>query len=214
MQTSLCLIGWGVGNFNLLKNLSETIEKHNLKITINLLIIDKYFKDIHGGISYGKNLSKHGYFNNPCRLSPKDFVKWVYDKKNRKKLLDYLRKYGGNADTKWIITHGNTLLKAKKLKDLDELYLPRVFYGIWMQNKFEEIINKKKIKLNYIFIKGEVTNIKKKKNFDINIKKNYKIISYSKKNNLSFLNKEYEFVSLSLGVLPPKKNYKLNLKII
>ena len=44
----------GCCNFNLLKNLSETIEKHNLKITINLLIIDKYFKDIHGGISYGK----------------------------------------------------------------------------------------------------------------------------------------------------------------
>ena len=144
MRTSLCLIGWGVGNFNLIKNICENLEHHKIKITIDLLIIDKLFKDLHGGISYGKNLSVHGYFNNPCRLSPKEFTKWVFQKNNRKILLNYLKKFGGKADKKWIKNYGNVLLQARTMADIEELYLPRVFYGIWMEHKFTEITNKKK----------------------------------------------------------------------
>lgn len=209
MRASLCLVGWGVGNFNLFKNLCENLERHQFKITLDLLIIDKLFKDNHGGISYGKNLSAHGYFNNPCRLSPKEFTKWVFQKENRKMLLDYLKKFGGAADRKWIMKSGNILSQAKTIAEIEELYLPRVFYGIWMENKFVELTNKKKIKINYLFIKGEVAEIVKKNNFLIKLKKNYDLIASSKNVDKTFLNKKFEFISISLGVLPPKKIYNI-----
>ena len=46
METSICMIGWGVGNFNLLDNLLNQIKSSNKKIKLNILAIDNCFKDI------------------------------------------------------------------------------------------------------------------------------------------------------------------------
>ena len=40
-------------------------------------IIDKYPRNIPGGVAYGFENSQFGYFNNPIRLSPIKFTKWL-----------------------------------------------------------------------------------------------------------------------------------------
>ena len=71
------------------KNLKK---KHTKKIT--LAIIEKNPENIPGGIAYGFERSKFGYFNNPLRLSPIKFKNWILKTNNKKKLIKYLNEFG------------------------------------------------------------------------------------------------------------------------
>ena len=51
----------------------------------SIAIIDKSPKNIPGGVGYGFQISKYGFFNNPLRLSPKPFIKWLSKKIVKKK---------------------------------------------------------------------------------------------------------------------------------
>ena len=89
----LCFVGSGVGSseviFNLIKSIS--LQKNTIKKkTFNILLIDRHKENIGGGIPYTKEFCKYGYFNNPCRLSPKKFIKWSLIKKNMERIFDYL----------------------------------------------------------------------------------------------------------------------------
>ena len=58
-------------------------------------IIDKNPENIPGGVAYGFFISQYGYFNNPIRLSPRNFTDWLLKKKSKIKFLNYLKLYGG-----------------------------------------------------------------------------------------------------------------------
>ena len=40
--------------------------------------------NIPGGVAYSFNKSMHGYFNNPLRLSPKEFIDFAVNNNNLK----------------------------------------------------------------------------------------------------------------------------------
>ena len=79
-------IGAGVVGFNATKNIIENIIS-NKKIRnkkLNFAIIDKNINNFIGGIAYNPNLSSYGYFNNPVRLSPNNFIKFIKTKNFKK----------------------------------------------------------------------------------------------------------------------------------
>ena len=81
LKFDIIFIGGGVGGSYGATNLIKKLNKVNNKKLINIAIIDKNIKNIPGGVPYSKNLSSNGFFNNPCRLSPKEFVSWTLKKK-------------------------------------------------------------------------------------------------------------------------------------
>ena len=169
----LCFIGSGVGSseviFNLIKSIS--LQKNNIKRkTLNILLIDRHKENIGGGIPYTKEFCEYGYFNNPCRLSPKKFIKWSLIKKNIERIFDYLEEEGGISGKNWI---KNNLILKKNLnrENLSEIYLPRAALGFWLKDNYDKTfkllkaLEKKKINIKLYFIEGEPSKIKRiKKN--------------------------------------------------
>ena len=94
------------------------------KKKINFAVVEKKIENIPGGVAYGFESSKYGYFNNPLRLSPKKFVKWVFQKESKKKIISYLNKFGGYTGKNWI-NQNKKVLFSSNLKKLNELYIPR-----------------------------------------------------------------------------------------
>ena len=84
-----------------LKKSKKTCKKLKFK-NFFFAIIDKNPKNIPGGVAYGFDISRFGYFNNPIRLSPIKFVKWLLRKKNKNKLINYLKIYGGYTGQDWL----------------------------------------------------------------------------------------------------------------
>ena len=99
-------IGGGITGIETLINIVQSLKKHKFKQKrnkiINLAIIDKKPENIPGGVAYGFHNSQYGFFNNPLRLSPKNFANWVKQKKNKRRIIDYLDRYGGYTGKKWI----------------------------------------------------------------------------------------------------------------
>ena len=77
MKFDLIFIGAGIGSSTALINILN--KKRKKKITIG--VIDKNIENFPGGVGYSRILSKNGFFNNPCRLSPNKFVSWTIKKK-------------------------------------------------------------------------------------------------------------------------------------
>ena len=139
------------------------------KKKINFAVVEKKIENIPGGVAYGFESSKYGYFNNPLRLSPKKFVKWVFQKESKKKIISYLNKFGGYTGKNWI-NQNKKVLFSSNLKKLNELYIPRAILNVWMEERLIFLISEIK-KINQSssnifgleFYKGEVVNIKKDK---------------------------------------------------
>lgn len=221
-------IGGGITGIETLINIVQNLKKHKFKQRrkkiINLAIIDKKPENIPGGVAYGFNNSQYGFFNNPIRLSPKNFTNWVKQKENKNKIINYLDKLGGYTGKKWIKNNKKILNKGNN-KDFQELYLPRVSANFWMEDKLLNLINIiKKLNMNsQIFIKiyffaGEVTDILYNKKYKKIKFKNDKCfeLSYSIKKNS--LKKFYFFKtgkilnsinsisqSIGIGLTPPKQ---------
>lgn len=223
-------VGGGVIGFNSTKTIIDKIIS-NKKITrkiFNFAIIDKNINNIIGGIAYNPELSSYGYFNNPIRLSPISFVKYIKNNKNFiKQLIFHLNNNGGLVDEIWKYKSLNNI-SSKKSEQFDELYLPRASYGIWQKHRLIQLLenvkkfnikNKKNILINIFFIEAEIKKIDFNKIkftkiipikignlYDVKyIKKSSKIIF---NNNLKKINNLYSLnCTISLGLNPPKKYY-------
>ena len=114
-------IGGGVIGFNTTKSIIDRIisNKRITKKKFNFAIIDKNINNIIGGIAYNPELSTYGYFNNPVRLSPMSFVKYINNNKNfKKQLIDHLK---NNTYDAIIITVAHKVFKelgSAKIKAL------------------------------------------------------------------------------------------------
>ena len=152
----------------IVKNLKKYNIKNNNKRILRFAIIDKKPENIPGGVAYSFENSQYGFFNNPLRLSPSDFSTWAKKKVNKKRIVQYLRSYGGLTGKKWIKKNRKFLQKNDKY--FKELYLPRVSANFWMEDKLIDLIKlikKNNGKSNTIiqikFFEGEVIKILKKK---------------------------------------------------
>jgi hypothetical protein len=236
MQLSHISIGGGITGTetiisainNIISNIGEgkSIEK---KFIFGL--IDKNPGNIPGGVAYGFEKSIYGYFNNPLRLSPSTFKNWVLLKKNKLKIINYLKKYGGFTGKLWIQKNKKILFSSDN-KKLDELYVPRVLMNLWMEEKLCHIIKKikkfnknSKTKIEIHFYKGEVNKItKKQKKYKIFFKNNfyqtltYKILNNELKKITFSVDKKINYPiqsisqSIGLGLPPPKQIAKNNTK--
>ena len=83
MLFDLAIIGFGVIGVESLHGIKQVLIKKKNKKIINIAVIEKDLNNIPGGVAYSKKKSKFGYFNNPLRLSHKDFIEWFKQKKNK-----------------------------------------------------------------------------------------------------------------------------------
>ena len=229
-------IGGGVIGFNstekIINHLIGNREVKNQEF--NFAIIDKKIDNIQGGVAYSTKLSRHGYFNNPIRLSPKYFIEYIKGNKFKKELLSHLNTKAGYVDKIWKKKYFNTLNNSNKIK-FDELYLPRASYGIWQKNRIFNLLlnikkfnnNKKNIKINLFFFETEVNEIVPQKKtlkllFNNSNFSEYRIKKSDNGSKLSFFKtkkikqKDRCFNSLSctvgIGLNPPKTYVKKKLK--
>ena len=158
MQFSHISIGGGITGvetiISILKKIEEEIKKYKIQNKkfkfkrFTFAIIDKSPENIPGGVGYGFEISQYGYFNNPIRISPKTFTRWLSKKVVKKKIINYLKIYGGNTGKIWIKKNKSSLFSTKKNK-FKELYIPRAILNFWMEEKL-------------CFLITNIENIKKK----------------------------------------------------
>ena len=93
MKFSHISIGAGITGIETILALTKEVDRKKKYISPKFLvgIIDKNPENISGGVGYGFKISKYGFFNNPIRLSPKPFRKWLSDKKIKEKIIHYLK---------------------------------------------------------------------------------------------------------------------------
>ena len=184
MQLSHISIGGGItGTETIISAINNIIsnigKKKSFEKKFIFGLIDKNPDNIPGGVAYGFQKSIYGYFNNPLRLSPPNFKKWVLLKKNKLKIISYLNNHGGFTGKLWIKKNKQILFSSNN-KKLDELYIPRVLMNLWMEEKLCLIFKKikkfnkdSKTKIEIHFYKGEVNKIKKRqKIYEIFFKNN------------------------------------------
>ena len=222
MKFSHISIGAGITGIETILALTKEVDRRKKKISPKFLIgiIDKNPENISGGVGYGFKISKYGFFNNPIRLSPKPFRKWLSDKKIKEKIIHYLKIHGGLTGNHWIKKNKDKLF-SKNIKEFNELYIPRATLNIWMEERLILLIKKiKENKSNFDikFFKGEVISFKdnKDKLKKIFFKNNFcKELKYKLNNDpfkkLSFKEgKNYKSIislnqSIGLGLPPPKQ---------
>ena len=226
MHFSHISIGGGITGLETIISAFTNIQRQLKKSKkIIFAIIDKNPENIPGGVAYGFKISQFGYFNNPIRLSPVQFTKWVIKKENKKKIISYLKIHGGYTGKDWIKKNIN-ILYSSKIKQINELYIPRAIANFWMEqrllwliSKMKKISKKNSIIFDLKFFKGEVLAIKNlKDNYHKIIFKNnycemlqYKIIKNSFKKIVFEKNKQIsepifsKTQNIGLGLPPPKQ---------
>ena len=226
MHFSHISIGGGITGLETIISAFTNIQRQLKKSKkIIFAIIDKNPENIPGGVAYGFKNSQFGYFNNPIRLSPVQFTKWLIKKENKKKIISYLKIHGGYTGKDWIKKNIN-ILYSSKIKQINELYIPRTIANFWMEqrllwliSKMKKISKKNSIIFDLKFFKGEVLAIKNlKDNYHKIIFKNnycemlqYKIIKNSFKKIVFEKNKRIsepifsKTQNIGLGLPPPKQ---------
>lgn len=223
-------IGGGVVGFNstyeIINNIIKLHNNKNIKNYYNFVIIDKKIRNLEGGIAYSPDLSAFGYFNNPIRLSPKSFINFVKNNKFFKyELIKSLNIHKGYVDKDWLKKNFDKI-KNPKSNIFQELYLPRLSYGIWQKYRLIQLLdliykfNKKNndSNISLSFIEGEVDEITEREDKTISIKFNEfgNIFKINKsKNNINYVNTKNKILSLntihstiSIGLNPPKDYLK------
>ena len=219
MNFDVVFVGGGLGSIFSLYNLVKSVDKKNL----NICIIDKDILNIPGGVAYGNKNENIGFFNNPCRLSPKELISWIL--KNKNNLLNFVENSQSSSFKEWIKLYKIKFLKSKNIEDLDEIYLPRIFCNFWLEDLLVKTLKKIK-KKNYkiFFMQGQVYKILKDHKFKILIKNcklfNYQVFNEDIDKQITFrtekINQNIKFVKaknilISLGISEPKQN--VNKKI-
>lgn len=215
MLFDFAIIGFGVIGTEILNGVKKNLlkKKNKKKIRLNIAIIDKNFKNIPGGIAYSKVNSKFGYFNNPLRLAHPDFISWFNKKKNKQKIIDFSNNYPSYNLNVWL--KNNQSLLNKKYNDYKEIYLPRLIYSFYLNQKIFEFFEfKKKNNISLRFYHGDVIKIKKNKAFSIFPKKSFteSNIFFKKKKIILKKNilKNFDQIKskkliVGTGLIPPKQ---------
>ena len=218
MIEDLLISGFGVIGTEVLYQ----IVKKNKKNKLNINVLEKNYSNFPGGVAYSESNSKFGFFNNPLRLSNYDFQKWVKKIVNQKKLIQYFKSNKDLNLEKWL--KKNILVKSNKFKNINELYLPRLTYSIFLKEKFIKTLKmletKKFIKVN--FFENELIKVSKINNEEKYIcfaNKNLKKKKiFIKNNELDIVNDiqktqktlKTKKIILGLGILPPTNINKEN----
>ena len=225
-------VGGGVVGFSVIENCFKNLKEKLLKSKqtrekfkgkkINFAIIDRQPENIPGGVAYGLACSQYGYFNNPIRLSPKEFVSWIKEKKNKYLILKYIKEKEGYTGRLWLNNYKNKLLNNQ----IKEIYLPRASLNFWLENKLINLLDEMKkfsekigIIFQIHFYEGEILKILNFKNgikefiskknglIELKIKRinnKLKKISFERINNN--LVSIYSLTqTISLGIQPPKQ---------
>lgn len=154
-------IGSGISTSFSIINLLDRIEKSKPKRKITLGIVEKY-NEFNTGIPYG---SRSGY-STLLITSLKDFLidserfkfmEWL--NKNKESLLSEFKSEGGILSEKWIKTHEEQI----KNNDWENLYIPRRFFGCYIDEQVNNRIKKLSDKnvIDVEFINGEVIDLHK-----------------------------------------------------
>jgi hypothetical protein len=214
MKFDLIFIGAGIGSSTALINILTKLKKK--KITIGM--IDKNIDNFPGGVGYSRNLSRNGFFNNPCRLSPNKFVSWTLKKRNKINLINYLNIQNSYSYLRWVKENAEVFLKAKKKIDVKEIYYPRVFYNFWLESEVNRVIKKTSKTTKLFFIKSNIKSLRKKaKYLLVNKKNNINLCEYKIKKKYDFKKSEFikkykiqtqiksKYLFISVGLPAPKK---------
>ena len=134
MHFDITIIGYGVIGT---ETLFKITEKFNKKQKLKIAIIEKNLNHIPGGVAYSKNSSKFGFFNNPLRLSNLEFVKWIKKKKNLIRLSKFISSNKDFNLNNWL---QDSNILNKKVKDFNELYLPRLSYSFFLEDKIKSTL--------------------------------------------------------------------------
>tara|TARA_Y100000816_G_scaffold252211_1_gene203090 strand:- start:3373 stop:4914 length:1542 start_codon:yes stop_codon:yes gene_type:complete len=214
MNYNILLVGFGVIG---VEALSKIVKNYTRKKKLKILIIDKNLRNIPGGVAYSKYQSKFGFFNNPLRLSNPEFIKWIKNKKNFEKIKEFILQNKNFKLNKWL--DKNKSFKNFQINKFDEIYLPRLTYSFFLEDKILDslkIIKKKNIKLD--LANGELINFENKNGYMIKIKKNYKFYKLKNdRNNLKIekISKKIlplftKNILIGNGLLPPQRIKEIN----
>ena len=213
MLFDLAIIGFGVIGVETLCGIKKVLLQKKQKNKIKIAIIERNLKNIPGGVAYSQENSKFGYFNNPLRLSHPDFIKWFNLKDNKKKLINFAIDNPNYNLNHWL--KNNESILKKKFKDYKEIYLPRLIYSFYLEEKIIDFLNfKKNINISLKFFKGEVYSIDHDNDYNIFPKRLFnEFIINPKKTN--FILKNYNLkksnvikstkIVVGTGIIPPKK---------
>ncbi|MBW1296532.1 FAD/NAD(P)-binding protein [Aquimarina litoralis] len=158
-HTDITFIGSGISSSFSILNFLDLLEKKPIKKKISLTIIDKY-PEFYTGIPYG---IRSGYsvllitslknFLPEPELSK--FIKWLNS--NKEQLLEEFRKEGGQLSSEWLATHKDRL----KNNEWDDLFIPRRFFGCYIEEKVKSTIEKseKENRVSVNFINSEVIDL-------------------------------------------------------
>ncbi len=211
MDFNIIILGFGVIGSESLFELIRGLKDKNT----NIAIIEKNIGNIPGGVAYSKLNSKHGFFNNPLRLSNLDFIKWIKRKQNIEKLIRFIKINPSYDLDNWLSK--NIDFKQKKISKFSEIYFPRLFYSFFLKDKIIKSLkfaNKKSI--NIKFYQANVTDIKKKNQLIFSsLNKFIEFKPMIKNGKLSFKKMKKKITSISSskaiignGILPPKHIYE------
>ncbi len=147
MLFDITIIGFGVIGTQTLNGIQKILFQNKNKKIVKIAIIEKNLKNIPGGVAYSQENSKFGFFNNPLRLSHPDFIKWFKLKDNKKRLIDFSYSNSEYNLKNWLFKNNNIL--RKEYKDYKEIYLPRLIYSFYLNDKIIEFLNLKKKNKNF-----------------------------------------------------------------
>lgn len=214
MKFDVIFIGGGFGSSRGLCNILLKLRRKKYQKNINIGVIDEDLNNTPGGIGYSESLSKHGFFNNPCRLSPREFISWSIKNKNIKKLFRSIKSSGSISFNEWMLKNKKSLEKVKNVKSISEVYFPRFYLSLWLKDILLREIRLKNKNTKVFYIKGKADKIiKKENNFFILIKngKNVRKNSFIKKENFKILDNEKKIVGkkiiISLGLPSPRNSF-------
>ena len=170
MKFDVLLVGFGViGTEALSKLVNDYKNKKKLKIAI----LDRNINNIPGGIAYSKVQSKFGFFNNPLRLSNPEFIKWIKKRKNIIKIKKFITNNKNFNLTNWL--NKNKVFDEIKVNKINEIYLPRLTYSFFLEEKIKNFLKKIKRKNICIdLIEGELIDLKDNQGYTCFLKKNSK----------------------------------------
>ena len=212
MLFDLTIIGFGVIAVETLHGIQKEFKNKKRKV-FKIAIVEKDLNNFLGGVAYSKSKSRYGYFNNPLRLSHPDFIKWINTNKNKKKIINFIKQNPKYNLNDWLGENEQKFIKNTKI--YKEIYLPRLAYSFFLEDKLYSFLSfKKKYKIFLKIFNGEIVKIENKKNLNIIskkkltelkiLKKSQKLILDNKKKQ-NYNNLISKKILIGNGLAPPKK---------
>ena len=214
MLFDLTIIGFGVIGVESLHGIKINLLKKNQKNKrkINIAVIEKDLTNVPGGVAYSQKSSKFGFFNNPLRLSHPEFIKWFNLNQNKKKIIEFSKKNKSYNLEIW--SKKNEFIQNRKYNDYKEIYLPRLIYSFYLEEKIIQFLNlKKKINVSLKIYRGEAQKITNDQSYNIFSPKFFKEYKFNydkrkfnlkenKNNNIKVIKSKK--LIIGTGVVPPK----------